>query len=141
MSSLKKEKEISKIIKGTAVNYMSSSTIHGFSNIVRSTNIIQGLIWILIVLSGSGYSFYVIRNYIVEYLDYPTVTKTEIVKEPIPEFPNVRICDFELRDTSIYFGDFTIHHRNDLEISSPYLNYVGDGCYDFNSGKYHSFLM
>ena len=97
MKTIKKE-GISKILKGTIVDYLSSSTIHGFSRIVGSTNIIQRLIWIILAFAASGYSFYIIRNYFVEYFDYPTVTKIEIRNEPMPDFPVVRICNFNFND-------------------------------------------
>ena len=128
MKTIKKE-SISKILKMTLLNYMSNSSIHGFSNIVRTTNIVQRLIWIIIALAGSGCSFYSIRNYVVDYFDYPTVTKTEIINKPKPDFPVVRICGIDLRYTGFYFDEQLVIMK---------MKNVDDQCYEFNSGKFHN---
>ena len=62
-------------------------------------------------------------NYVLEYLDYPVVTNTEIVNVDQPEFPAIIICGHDkkaLLKESIYFNGHIIKYEDWFKETNDY---------------------
>ena len=110
---------------------LSATSIHGPSKILSAKNLLHKLFWLILVLGSVVYCSSVIVNYVLEYLDYPVVTNTDILNVDQPEFPAIRICYHDksaLQKETIYFNDKRIKYED-------WFREVNDDCSEFNGGN------
>ena len=72
--------------------FLSTSTIHGFSHIGSAKSAAVRIFWILVVLLGFGTAIYLISGSYLEWTDSPVASTT--ITRPIDElqFPEVTVC-------------------------------------------------
>lgn len=70
-----------------------SSTLHGFSNILRSDWLVIQIMWsFFIVMSTVGVVYFVAQS-IIDFGQFDVITETQIVREREVNFPAVTICN------------------------------------------------
>ena len=81
--------------KKSLMDYFSETTVHGFRYIVEGRNILERLVWLIFIVFGFGYSFYVIWQALDYWATHPVETTMDQVGVPIQElpFPAITICD------------------------------------------------
>ena len=87
--SNKKQSEILKLTKET----LESSSIHAIPNITRNKFYSIKIIWLVCLLTSSGYCGFFVSKSIGDFLDYDVTTKTQIKYVNKILFPIVSICD------------------------------------------------
>ena len=86
---------LSQKIKKKGLEHLSITSWHGFPNIVNSDNLIQKLLWLIIMLFMMAYVSVSIASNVLEYHEHPVVTNINTVYEAEPQFPAVRFCNFD----------------------------------------------
>lgn len=76
-----------KSLKQILSNLGSTSTAYGIPCLVRSERFYQRIFWISFILGSSIASFCLIKNDVLEYLDYKVVTTTQTLYEQPSDFP------------------------------------------------------
>lgn len=110
-----KLKRIKQILNESAQN----STSHGIPNIFRNQNWFLKIIWLIAFLVSTGYCLKFIVFSILDYYDYPVVTKIS-VKSQIPlELPTITICNMNpfTNDFAYNFVDKTLAENGVYEYS------------------------
>jgi hypothetical protein len=87
MSNLKIE--IISSLKGT----LSSSSVHGLANIIKTKYITIKIMWIIFFIISNGFCSWFIFNRIADYLSYDVISKVEIKYERQLQFPVVSFCN------------------------------------------------
>ena len=78
---------------------LESSSIHAIPNIVRNRFYIIKFVWFLFFLASVSSCGWFMYKTIVEYLNYETVSKTEIKYQPMLKFPIVSVCNLNMFNT------------------------------------------
>ena len=96
-------------IKSKSKELVLASTSHGLPNIFRSQHSAIKLMWICLFTASISMGFYIVTKSIIEYLDFETVTKINVINETPTQFPAITI--YNLKDeksnislSSIMFG-------------------------------------
>ena len=80
-------------VKEVFLHWSQTADINGYNKIFEyNKNYAIQFIWIIILLGSTGATFYFIANSIISYLNYETVSKTDIVYVIPTDFPTVTIC-------------------------------------------------
>ena len=81
--------------KKTLVDYFKETTVHGFRYIVEGRNVLERLIWGIVILFGFVFSFYAIWQAASHWETHPVETTIDQVGVPVQElpFPAITICD------------------------------------------------
>jgi hypothetical protein len=82
-------KECKTIINDTACE----STAHGIPHIFKRKNLIIKTFWILCTLAATGVCSWLVTKSVNDYLNYDTVTLTQVIDEVPTLFPVVSICN------------------------------------------------
>ena len=118
-------------LKNKSLELLATTSIHGPSKILSAKNLLHKLFWLILVLGSCVYCSYVMVNYVLEYLDYPVVTNTDIVIDNQPEFPAITICGHNkayLKHLIIYFNGKIIKYEDSFRETNNY-------CSEFNGGN------
>lgn len=79
-------------IKAILVEILSSSSLHGLPNILRSSNRLVIITWAFFLLVSASIGFYFTVRVILDYLSYKTTTTIDFVAEQYSPFPAVSFC-------------------------------------------------
>ena len=120
---------------------LSSSSVHGIANIIKSKYITIKIMWIVFFIISNGFCSWFIFNSIADYLSYDATSKIEIKYERLLKFPMVSLCNlnpllskYDLKQVviSCKFNLVNCDLENDFEFyyDSNYLI-----CFRYNSGK------
>lgn len=126
-------------LKNSATGLILASNIHGLSKIITRGRISFRIIWlILIILSACLCVYYVVEN-ALQFTNYDTITKIDIIKETQSQFPTVSICNYN--DTNFEFKilNLQFNYESLKDDWSDYFEIYNDSrygkCFRFNSGK------
>lgn len=141
MHSHRPKKELTtkqKLIK-SAKTLILASNIHGLSKVIIRNRLSFRLTWlVLIILSSCMCVYYVVEN-ALEFTNYDTVTKIDIIKETQSQFPTVSICNYN--DTKFNFSLLEMKFNYEslkhdwYKYMSTYNDYRYGKCFRFNSGR------
>ncbi len=126
-------------IKHKIVQLLEYSTFHGVPNIVRAKSLFPLIMWsILTILSIFAGSYFAINN-LIDYLEYNTINKIEIINEQQSEFPSITICAFPminstLNETILRLRFDNIYETNIERYFEEFNDTVWGKCFRFNSG-------
>lgn len=115
------------------LDLVSNSTIHGIHNLVKSSNSISKLSWVIIIIISFFANVYLIKSSIDDYFKYEVITKINLLHEDVPEFPGVSICSFNEDPNFNYIKACTFNNRNCSEYLVKEKN-----CFRFNSGFFRN---
>jgi hypothetical protein len=73
--------------------FVSRCTTHGIMNIHQNKAYFFKVMWLIMFLGMSSFSFYLIVSAADEYLKYEVTTKIKIVPQNRIQFPTLKICD------------------------------------------------
>ena len=79
-------------IKEHLINWATSSSNVGITNIFRNRNVIIKLIWLCFTLLSTVYCIYSIVQSIQKYYQYDVVSQIESVYQNPIDFPMITIC-------------------------------------------------
>lgn len=105
-------------LKNLLVEWLKSSTLHGYTNILKARSFFQKTIWLLFSILSTGLCAYMIQQNIINFMKNEVVTKTRIINNYIAEFPTITICNMNYF-TSELSVNFTQHYLDNL-IESPF---------------------
>ena len=80
-------KELKKVFKEFGI----ASSAYGIPNFFRSKRLYQKILWIVFILSSTFISYFLVRDSILDYLEYKVVTITQSVYEQPSEFPTITL--------------------------------------------------
>jgi len=80
-------------IKEISLELLSSTSIHGIPNIIRTKNLFIRIFWILCFMVAFLLCVFLITQSISSYLLFEVTTKIRIFYEYPSDFPSVTICD------------------------------------------------
>ena len=128
-------------IREKSINIVTSSTIHGLPNILRSNNYYIITIWsICFAASFCVCSYFVVKN-ILDYLRYEKVTTISVINENKCLFPTVSVCAYPNVLNSTNFIKYIRFDRNDINKSNfkyileEFIDPNYGKCYRINSGR------
>ena len=107
IGSFRKKSNVSQI-KETFVSWCEKSDVNGLAKIFAYDKGLVRFIWFLVLLASLGVTAWFMSWSILEYLQYGTVSKIEMIYERPTEFPAVTFCDFQ---------PFTTQNGRDLVIN------------------------
>ena len=113
--------------------------IDGVPNMLRSHLKIWQLVWLLVFVSSSVISCYLIIKSTGEYLEYQVTTSYRLVSEKSPTFPTISICNLNALNS-----DYFVQLMNDANLTStinfdPYINLLALENYHVQTtGRYFS---
>ena len=120
---------LSQKLKKKILEQVAVSTWAGLPNIVNSDNLLQKLLWLIVMLLMMAYASFSIASNVLEYQEHPVVTNINSVYKSEPQFPAVRLCYFDRRypiNLNCYFEGTFCKPINIL--------YYNDNCDSFNEG-------
>ena len=117
-------------IKNKNSKSLSITTIDGLEKILSARNWFHRLIWLTLVLFSFVFCSYEIVNYVLEYLDYPVMTNTDVIFDDRPDFPTVKFCNHNKSNFSVMFNGWFFIKKNQS------FREVNGYCSEFNSGNY-----
>ncbi len=136
--------KFNKIINAGKEIFQQSSA-HGIPNIIKNSNLVTKLIWLLSVLISTCALIWFLCNTILDYFEYPVVTSINTNYESPTEFPTITIC------SKYWSDDFSNKNLKDLLLECVYARqscqinmdnhferYYDDlmsYCFRFNSGR------
>ena len=85
-----------KLSRKIMIEWFSTSTVHGLSNIMRIKNIFLKVIWIICFLISAIWCLFSSIRLFSTYYAYPSYVSTLIVQESPSVFPAVTICNMKL---------------------------------------------
>jgi hypothetical protein len=91
-------------IKEISLELLSSTSIHGLPNIIRTKNWFIRIIWIICFMIALILCIFLITQSITNYLLFEVTTKIRIFYEYPSDFPSVTICDTNPFKTNISFN-------------------------------------
>ena len=101
---------MSQKIKKRGLEHLSTTSWHGFPNIMNSDNLLQKLLWLIVMLLMMTYASFSIASNVLEYQEYPVVTNINSVYEAEPQFPAIRFFNLDRRyKIYCYFEDTAVN--------------------------------
>ena len=88
-------------IKSKSKELVLVSTSHGLPNIFRSQHSAIKLMWICLFTASISMGFYMVTRSIIEYLDFETVTKINVINETPTQFPAITIYNLKDQKSNI----------------------------------------
>ena len=136
----KPKKELKKEnLKNSAKTLVLESNIHGLSKVIVRNRLSFRLTWLIIIIVSSCLCVYYVVENALEFTNYDTVTKIDIIKEAQSQFPTVSICSYN--DTKFHFSllEMRFNYESLKHEWGKYMTTYNDSrygkCYRFNSGK------
>ena len=75
------------------IETLTTSTIHGLPNLIRSNRKVVKILWTICFLISSGLCAYLLIESIISYLKFDVVTTVRVLNEPSSEFPAIMLCN------------------------------------------------
>ena len=97
--------------------------IDGIPNILRSHSKFWQLVWLLVFVSSSVMSCYLIVKSTIEFLKYPVTTSYRMIGEESSPFPKVSICNLNALNSEYFVQQVNEANMTYLN-ADPYLNMV-----------------
>ena len=120
-------------LKNVFIEWLKSSTCHGYSNILKARCFFVKIIWILFSVVSTGLCAYMVRQNIINFMENEVVTKTRIINNYIADFPTITICNmnFFTTDFSINFTRGYLDSLSESPFSSLYEYYYKNNAKNF----------
>lgn len=128
------------MLKKYFYEWLSNTSILVLIKIIKSKKCVSTVLWLIFsFVSSSLCSFYIYLT-IDNYLSYPVVTNTELAYEPKIEFPMIRICQPDYKNTNYSIDslmDCSFAYDNQCKTNKTmfFENDEFPQCYNFNTGK------
>ncbi len=106
-------------LKGKLTEWISETTIHGFRNSVKTTHLPTKILWAACILVSVAFCVYLIVKNFIQYLQFATTSKIDIVYDSYMELPMVSIClsNFFLNKNFIPHASSYLSNRTNRTIS------------------------
>jgi hypothetical protein len=75
------------------IETLTTSTIHGLPNLIRSNRKVVKILWTICFLISSGLCAYLVIESLLSYLKFCVVTSVRVFNEPSSEFPAIVLCN------------------------------------------------
>ncbi|RNA31924.1 amiloride-sensitive sodium channel subunit gamma-like [Brachionus plicatilis] len=113
-----KKNELKKVLKAWA----TSTTAHGFPNIINNEIKLLKFIWLFFLIGSSSYCSYCLFRSFADYFSYKVNIQYTSVRYPSIEFPTVSICNLHRFKIDSNLSDFMFYlQHTKLEYVDNYL--------------------
>jgi hypothetical protein len=86
---------------------LADSTVHGVAHFAKQKSLLLQIFWLVCLAASGGVCAWNVIIVIDDYLKYETITKTELITEPMPiPFPAISICSLSRFSTNLSFEFF-----------------------------------
>ncbi len=126
-------------LKKSATGLIIGSNIHGLPKVITRKRLSFRIIWLMLIIFSSFLCVnYVVKN-ILEYCNYDTVTKIDIIKETQSQFPAVSICNYNDTNFEMKILNLKFNYEILVDQWNKYFETFHDSrygkCYRFNGGS------
>lgn len=120
-------------LKQKSKEILLASTFHGVQGIVKESNYLIRIIWIICFLISLASCSYFVLQSVLNFLDYEVMTSIQTIYEQESEFPVVSIC-FSKPSDPRYNYNCKFNSHNCIKNIEFFQDLVYKRCIRFNSG-------
>ncbi|CAF0735692.1 unnamed protein product [Brachionus calyciflorus] len=97
---LKKPQSSVTIVAESFKNICSNTTAHAIPNIARSEIKIVTILWVFLLLGGTGATIYYVYDALTNFFSYPSSVNIDFMQLQLEDFPAVTFCNLNPFDSS-----------------------------------------
>ncbi len=136
--NLKATKKFLSKLKELKTELFTTTTAHGFGQIERNKHLIVKLFWILLTAVFAVFVYFVIRESVIDFFSYTTISSSEKKQNDSLTFPAISLCwSLEIRSGITLYQSSKFKQLSFANMTVNYENFTTQrhSCYKINGDK------